>query len=116
MHTNNLLANFPVVFVFFFYFLSFLFLFSFFCVPVRIAFLHFTSRLACAAAAAAASPRWGEFRLCAACELWALRGHFHQARESADRRERAREQRERACNIFTMAHVTGASWVRDGYF
>lgn len=88
---------------FFFYFLSFLFLFSFFCVPVRIAFLHFTSRLACAAAAAAASPRWGEFRLCAACELWALCGHFHQARESADRRERelARESSERELATFS---------------
>lgn len=101
MHTNNLLANFLLVFVFSCFFLSFFFslLVSLFLTSLR------DWRVSCAA-----SPRWGEFRLCAACEPWALCGHFRQARESADRRERKREREQSESSAWQHFHHGPCDW------
>lgn len=80
-------------------FLSFLVCFSYFSLlclclcALRIAFLHFTSRLAAAATAAVPRLVRGEFRLCDAFQQSGNVNHFHQPRErvSCTARERKRE-------------------------
>lgn len=102
-------------------FLSFLVCFSYFSLlclclcALRIAFLHFTSRLA-----AAAVPRLvrGEFRLCDAFQQSGNVRPFSPATRESQLHSKREKERDRTVpgNIFTMGHVTGASWVRDGYF